>query len=62
MAQVGGGRSGRGGGPPAPHPHHLFRADPGTFRHTLVRLPAVRSPWLREILENLTDHMRVGLF
>jgi hypothetical protein len=48
--------------PPAPRPHHLFRADPGTFQHTLVRLPAVRSPWLREILENLTHHMRAGLF
>ena len=48
--------------PPAPHPHRLFRADPGTFRHALVRLPAVRGPWLREILENLTQHMRAGLF
>ncbi|MEU2736963.1 hypothetical protein ABZ656_16470 [Streptomyces sp. NPDC007095] len=48
--------------PPAPHPHHLFRADPGAFHHTLVRLPAVRSPWLREILENLTQHMRACLF
>lgn len=35
-------------------PNHLFRADPGTFRHTLVRLPEVRSPWLRTILENVT--------
>ncbi|MGW2696682.1 hypothetical protein [Streptomyces sp. NPDC001296] len=48
--------------PPAPRPHHLFRADPGTFQYTLVRLPAVRSPWLREILENLTQYMRTGLF
>ncbi|MEU1519424.1 hypothetical protein ABZ490_46125 [Streptomyces sp. NPDC005811] len=48
--------------PPAPRPHHPFRADPGTFEHTLVRLPAARSPWLREILENLTQHMRAGLF
>lgn len=48
--------------PPGPRPHHPFRADPGTFQHTLVRLPAVRSPWLREILENLTHHMRAGLF
>lgn len=48
--------------PPAPRPHHLFRADPGAFQHTLVRLPAVRSPWLREILENLTQHMRARLF
>ncbi|MFE2135141.1 hypothetical protein ACFW9X_18390, partial [Streptomyces sp. NPDC059466] len=40
--------------PPAPHPHHLFRADPEAFRHTLVRLPTVSSPWLREILDRLT--------
>ncbi|GAA0441708.1 hypothetical protein ABZ951_02780 [Streptomyces sp. NPDC046215] len=48
--------------PPAPHPHHLFRADSGAFHHALARLPAVRSPWLREILENLTQHMRARLF
>ncbi|MEV7864671.1 hypothetical protein AB0P17_00870 [Streptomyces sp. NPDC088124] len=48
--------------PPAPRPGRLFRADPEVLRHTLVRLPAVRSPWLREILENLTHHMRAGLF
>ncbi|KJS62333.1 hypothetical protein [Streptomyces rubellomurinus] len=48
--------------PPAPRAHHLFRADSGAFQHTLVRLPAVRSRWLREILENLTQHMRAGLF
>lgn len=48
--------------PPAPRPRYLFRADPDAFQHTLVRLPAVRSPWLRGILENLTQHMRTGLF
>ncbi|GGT72917.1 hypothetical protein GCM10010272_15220 [Streptomyces lateritius] len=48
--------------PPAPHPCHLFRADPAAFQRTLVRLPTVRSPWLREILENLTQHVRAGLF
>ncbi|MET8586161.1 hypothetical protein ABZX39_35630 [Streptomyces collinus] len=48
--------------PLAPHPRHPFQADSGTFRHTLVRLPAVRSPWLREILENLPQHMRSGIF
>ncbi|MGI5447917.1 hypothetical protein ACQEVM_19575 [Streptomyces sp. CA-243310] len=48
--------------PPAPRPRRRFRADPEVFRHTLVRLPAVRSPWLREILENLTHHVRAGLF
>ncbi|WP_371602867.1 hypothetical protein [Streptomyces sp. NBC_01220] len=35
-------------------PNQLFRADRGTFEHTLVRLPAARSAWLRAILENLT--------
>ncbi|MFE9337928.1 hypothetical protein [Streptomyces sp. NPDC007063] len=48
--------------PPAPHPGHLFRADSNVLRHTLVRLPAVRDPWLRELLENLSDHVRTGLF
>lgn len=48
--------------PPAPHSPHLFRADPEVFRNTLVRLPAARSPWLREILENLPQHRRSGLF
>jgi hypothetical protein len=38
--------------PPLPSVHGPFRADPGVFRRTLVRLPAVRSPWLREILEH----------
>ncbi|MET9254548.1 hypothetical protein [Streptomyces sp. NPDC003717] len=47
---------------PAPRPRHLFRADMEVFRHTLVRLPAVRSPWLREVLDNLTYHMRAGIF
>jgi hypothetical protein len=51
-----------GDDPPPPHPHRLFRADAETFRHTLVRLPAARSQWLREILENLTHHMRAGIF
>ncbi|MFJ6614794.1 hypothetical protein ACIQPT_31475 [Streptomyces sp. NPDC091289] len=45
--------------PPAPRAPHLFRADWGVFQHTMVRLPAVRSPWLREIL---TDHVRLRLF
>ncbi|MCP9956540.1 hypothetical protein [Streptomyces sudanensis] len=36
--------------PPAPHPGSLFRPDPEIFRHTLARLPAVRSRWLHEIL------------
>ena len=41
--------------PLPPLPNYLFRADWGTFRHTLVRLPAVRSPWLRTILTNLAQ-------
>ncbi|MEW1724916.1 hypothetical protein [Streptomyces sp. NPDC093109] len=48
--------------PPLPRPHHLFRADSDTFRHTLARLLAARSPWLREVLANLTWHMQAGLF
>ncbi|MFJ3981239.1 hypothetical protein [Streptomyces fungicidicus] len=43
-------------------PNHLFRADRGTFLHTLVRLPAVRSPWLRTIAENLTQDTSTDLF
>ena len=48
--------------PPTPRPGYLFRADSGAFQHTLVRLPASGSPWLREILENLTQHMRARVF
>lgn len=48
--------------PLPPRPHHLFRTDPGTFRRTLVRLPAVRSRWLREILGTLTPDLRARLF
>ncbi|MFJ3296007.1 hypothetical protein [Streptomyces bacillaris] len=48
--------------PPAPRPRSLFRADPGVFRHALARLPAARSPWLREISENLAQYVRAGIF
>jgi hypothetical protein len=48
--------------PPLPFPYRPFRVDQGTFRHALVRLPAVRSPWLRRILENLTQHAKAGFF
>ncbi|MDX3695746.1 hypothetical protein PV726_36610 [Streptomyces europaeiscabiei] len=48
--------------PPAPRPRHRFRVDAQAFQHTLVRLPAVRSPWLREIHENLTQHRRARRF
>ncbi|MFF1909320.1 hypothetical protein [Kitasatospora sp. NPDC058218] len=41
-------------------PQYAFRADPRTFQHTLARLPAVRSPWLHEILD-LTLDMRSRL-
>ncbi|MGI5451234.1 hypothetical protein ACQEVM_36775 [Streptomyces sp. CA-243310] len=47
--------------PPAPHPRRLFRAGPGTFQHTLVRLPAVRGPLLRATLDNLAQHMHAGI-
>lgn len=49
--------------PPMPRSHSLFRADLRAFRHALVRLPAVRSPWLREILDaNLTPRTSSCLF
>jgi hypothetical protein len=48
--------------PPVPRPHQLFQVDQGIFQHTLIQLPAARSPRLRELLENLTQHMRSGLF
>ncbi|MET8755585.1 hypothetical protein ABZW32_36640 [Streptomyces sp. NPDC004667] len=48
--------------PPAPRPHHPLRVDPGTFEHALVRLPAVRGTWLREILDHLIDHTRARIF
>jgi hypothetical protein len=48
--------------PPAERPHRLFRADWRAFQHALVRLSAVRSPWLREIHDNLTRHTRARIF
>ncbi len=48
--------------PPPPRPCHLFRIDSEVFRHTLVRLPTARAPWLREILGNVTEYVRTGLF
>ncbi|MFH8224469.1 hypothetical protein ACH4C2_35780 [Streptomyces sp. NPDC018057] len=48
--------------PLPPHPSFPFRADRGTFEHTLVRLPAARGAWVRDILGNLTRHMADGLF
>ncbi len=48
--------------PIPPRPAYLFRVDRGTFRHTLVRLPAVRSPWMRTILKNLAQRGSAGIF
>ncbi|GGX32439.1 hypothetical protein [Streptomyces lomondensis] len=48
--------------PLPPRPNYLFRADRGTFQHTLVRLPDVRSPWMRTILENLTQDRSADIF
>jgi hypothetical protein len=48
--------------PPPLLPNHPFRVDRGTLQHTLVRLPAVRSPWLRSTLENLTQGVSADLF
>ncbi|WP_129307601.1 hypothetical protein [Streptomyces sp. L2] len=42
--------------PPPEDPHSLFRADWRVFQRTLVRLPEVRRPWLRAILDTLTGH------
>lgn len=47
---------------PAPHPLHLFWIDREVFRHTLARLPAVRSRWCREVLDRVTDRANDGLF
>ncbi|MGD1222122.1 hypothetical protein AB9Q10_27295 [Streptomyces krungchingensis] len=40
--------------PPIPRPRHAFQVDTQAFRHTLARLPAARSPWLRETLPRFT--------
>ncbi|MFD3973992.1 hypothetical protein [Streptomyces cyaneofuscatus] len=47
--------------PPLPRTPHPFRADPGVFRNTLVRLSPVCGPWLREILDNIPQYVRDGL-
>ncbi|MFE9484816.1 hypothetical protein ACFYNM_40335 [Streptomyces spororaveus] len=46
--------------PPTPNVHDVFRIDWEVFHRTLARLPAVRTPWLHEITENLTQHRRTG--
>ncbi|MGW2181855.1 hypothetical protein ACWCXX_27920 [Streptomyces sp. NPDC001732] len=48
--------------PPAPGVDDPFRIDLGAFRRTLARLPAVRAPWLREILEHPARYMHAGDF
>jgi hypothetical protein len=48
--------------PLPPRPHYLFRVDRGTFEHTLVRLPAVRSPWMRTVLQKLSEDRPAGIF
>ncbi|MEV4943113.1 hypothetical protein AB0L09_36025 [Streptomyces zaomyceticus] len=48
--------------PPTPSVHDMFRIDWDVFQRTLIRLPAVRTPWLRDIAENLTQHLHTGLF
>ncbi|GGX08899.1 hypothetical protein GCM10010297_32990 [Streptomyces malachitofuscus] len=48
--------------PLPPRPNYLFRPDRGTFRHTLVRLPGVRSPWMRTVREALTQDWPAALF
>ncbi|MFJ5274544.1 hypothetical protein [Streptomyces sp. NPDC088358] len=48
--------------PLPPHPNCPFRADRGTLQHTLVRLPAVRSPWMRTILKKLAQGGSASLF
>ncbi|MFE2729031.1 hypothetical protein [Kitasatospora sp. NPDC059327] len=48
--------------PPSVRPDRLFRIDLAVFRHTLVRLPAVRDPWLRALLDGLARHHPAGLF
>ncbi|MFF4010730.1 hypothetical protein [Streptomyces sp. NPDC001717] len=39
--------------PPPPSTHDVFRIDWQVFHRTLARMPAVRTPWLREFTENL---------
>ncbi|CAG6399490.1 hypothetical protein SCOCK_930003 [Actinacidiphila cocklensis] len=43
-------------------PNYLFRADRKTVQRTLVRLPAVRSPWMRTILKKLAQGGSASLF
>ena len=48
--------------PGPPNPGHLFCAEWETFHWTLVRLPAARRPWLRDILARLGRPRMTGIF
>jgi hypothetical protein len=48
--------------PLPPHPRTPFRVDGGAFQHTLVRLEAVRSPWMRPVLDRLARAGSAALF
>ncbi|MFE1949856.1 hypothetical protein ACFW9D_05240 [Streptomyces sp. NPDC059524] len=42
-------------------PNHPLRADRATFQHALVRLPAVREPWLPTVLDHVMQGGAAGL-
>ncbi|GIG70900.1 hypothetical protein Pen01_71950 [Phytomonospora endophytica] len=48
--------------PAPPRPGRLFGPDWDVFHATLVRLPAVRLPWLRAILDDIDTETRHRLF
>ncbi|MFG2881845.1 hypothetical protein ACGFYV_05885 [Streptomyces sp. NPDC048297] len=48
--------------PDAPLSPYPFRMDFQVFLYTLSRLPAVRSPWLRRIHQEVSQHRHTGLF
>ncbi|GAA1993688.1 hypothetical protein [Kitasatospora viridis] len=47
--------------PLVPRTPYPFRADRQVFLRTLVRLPAVRSPWLRGIVDDYWLHYAAGI-
>ncbi|WP_435972675.1 hypothetical protein [Streptomyces sp. Qhu_M48] len=48
--------------PSASRPRPPFQVDGRAFRHAMVRIPAVRSPWLRELMEDGARLSRAGFF
>jgi hypothetical protein len=48
--------------PPPWRPDYHPRVDRGTFQHVLARLPAVRSPWLRQVLEGSRQYRPADIF